>query len=92
MGQEFHGTVEETVPIGVLVDLGDGILGLVPSQEVYGRPAVSPVEDFEAGEEIAVLVTEIEVPARRVFLARPKVARCEGVVRRLRDGQPCPGR
>ncbi|GAA3044838.1 hypothetical protein GCM10017562_02500 [Streptomyces roseofulvus] len=80
VGREIRGTVEKTVPLGVLVDLGDGILGLIPSQEVYGRPAVSPVEDFDAGEEIAVIVTEIEVPARRVILSRPEDARREGVV------------
>ncbi|WP_327166947.1 S1 RNA-binding domain-containing protein [Streptomyces zaomyceticus] len=79
VGQEIRGTVEKTVPIGVFVGLGDGIVGLIPSEEVYGRPAVSPVEDFEAGEEIAVIVTEIELPARRVFLTRPKGARREGV-------------
>ncbi|TXS44277.1 S1 RNA-binding domain-containing protein [Streptomyces sp. t39] len=72
MGQELRGTVDKTVPIGVFVDLGDGIVGLIPCKEVYGRPAVSPAEDFEAGQEIAVIVTEIEVPARRVFLSRPK--------------------
>ncbi|WP_329427617.1 S1 RNA-binding domain-containing protein [Streptomyces sp. NBC_01268] len=72
VGQEIRGTVEKTVPIGVFVDLGGGIVGLIPSKEVYGRPAVSPVEEFEAGQEIAVIFTEIEVPARRVFLSRPK--------------------
>ncbi|MEU3431216.1 S1 RNA-binding domain-containing protein [Streptomyces gardneri] len=79
VGQELRGTVEKKVSIGVFVDLGDGIVGLVPSREVYGRPAVSPVEDFEVGEEIAVVVTEIELPARRIFLSRPEVGRHEGV-------------
>jgi small subunit ribosomal protein S1 len=59
------------VPLGVFVDLGDGIVGLVPFGEVDGRPAAGPAEDFEAGEEIAVVVSEIELPTRRVFLSRP---------------------
>ncbi|MFI8515364.1 S1 RNA-binding domain-containing protein [Streptomyces sp. NPDC085460] len=80
VGQEIRGTVENTVPIGVFVDLGDGIIGLIPSKEVYGLPAVSPVEDSAAGEEITVIVTEVELPARRVFLSRPKGARRESVV------------
>ncbi|MFJ5832908.1 S1 RNA-binding domain-containing protein [Streptomyces sp. NPDC093089] len=72
VGQELRGTVEKTVPIGVFVYLGDGIVGPIPSKELYGRPTVSPAEDFEAGQKIAVIVTEIEVPARRAFLSRPK--------------------
>ncbi|MGQ4412641.1 S1 RNA-binding domain-containing protein, partial [[Kitasatospora] papulosa] len=80
VGQEIRGMVEKTVPIGVFVELGDGFVGLVPSREIDGRPAVSPVEDLEAGEEITVIVTEIDLPTRRIFLSRPKNAQREGVV------------
>ncbi|MFD8012658.1 S1 RNA-binding domain-containing protein [Streptomyces sp. NPDC058955] len=80
VGQEILGTVEKTVPIGVFVALGDGFVGLVPSREIDGRPAVSPVEAFEAGEEITVVVTEIDLPTRRIFLSRPKNTQHEGVV------------
>ncbi|MFE5244860.1 MULTISPECIES: S1 RNA-binding domain-containing protein [unclassified Streptomyces] len=75
VGQEFCGTVAKVVPIGIFVDLGDGILGLVPFREIDGRPAAIPAEDFEAGDQIAVVVTEIELPKRRVFLARPENSR-----------------
>ncbi|MBD2835206.1 S1 RNA-binding domain-containing protein [Streptomyces pratensis] len=80
VGQEIRGTVEKTVPIGVFVELGDGFVGLVPSREIDGRPAVSPVEDLEAGKEITVIVTEIDLPTRRIFLSSPKNAQREGVV------------
>ncbi|MFB7429550.1 S1 RNA-binding domain-containing protein [Streptomyces hydrogenans] len=80
VGQELRGTVEKVLPFGVFVDLGDGFVGLVPSREIDGRPAVSPVENFEAGEEITVVVTEIDLPTRRIFLSRPKNAQHEGVV------------
>ncbi|MEU2546863.1 S1 RNA-binding domain-containing protein [Streptomyces roseolus] len=72
VGQEMRGTVEKTVSIGVFVDLGDGIVGLLPSGDAPGRPAASPVEGFEAGEEIAVVVAEIDPPRRRVLLSRPR--------------------
>lgn len=72
VGQEFRGTVEKVVPFGVFVDLGDGILGLVPLRGIDGRPAACPAEDFEVGEQIAVVVAEIELPTRRVFLSRPE--------------------
>ncbi|MGQ4354909.1 S1 RNA-binding domain-containing protein [Streptomyces drozdowiczii] len=81
VGQEIRGMVEKTVPIGVFVEFGDGFVGLVPSIEIDGRPAVSPVEDWEAGEEITVVVTEVDLPThRRIFLSRPKNAQREGVV------------
>ncbi|MER5276753.1 S1 RNA-binding domain-containing protein [Streptomyces sp. NPDC002809] len=80
VGQEFRGTVEQVLPIGVLVGLGDGVFGLVPFREIDGSPAAIPAEDFEVGEDIAVIVAEIELPTRRVFLSRPKSGRYAGVV------------
>ncbi|MEU1371096.1 S1 RNA-binding domain-containing protein [Streptomyces sp. NPDC005803] len=87
VGQEIRGTVEKVAPIGIFVDLGDGIVGLVPSREIDGRPAASPAEDFEVGEQIAVVIAEIELPTRRVFLSRPESSQFAGVVRQ-RDGRP----
>lgn len=79
VGQELHGRVDRVLPIGVFVHVADGVVGLVPFREVHGRPAAGPPEDFEAGEEIAVVVTDIERPQRRVFLSRSKASRREGV-------------
>ncbi|WP_331734109.1 S1 RNA-binding domain-containing protein (plasmid) [Streptomyces sp. NBC_01220] len=81
VGQRFRGTVEKVVSIGVFVDLGGGIVGLVPFREIDGRPAASPAEDFEVGEQITVVVAEIELPTRRVFLSRPGSSQYAGVVR-----------
>ncbi|MEU7075518.1 S1 RNA-binding domain-containing protein [Streptomyces narbonensis] len=80
VGQELRGTVEKVLSFGIIVGLGDGVAGLVPFREVHGRPAVSPVEDFEVGEEIAVVVSEIDLPTRRVLLSRPQSGRHGGVV------------
>ncbi|MER5966915.1 S1 RNA-binding domain-containing protein [Streptomyces sp. NPDC002057] len=79
VGQELRGTLEKVLSFGILVDLGDGIAGLVPFREAPGRPAASPLEDFEVGEEIAVVVAEIDPPRRRVLLSRPQGGRHEGV-------------
>ncbi len=78
VGQELRGTVEKTVSIGAFVDLGDGITGLLPFREAHGRPAATPVEDFEIGQQIAVVVTMIDPPTRRVLLSRPQSGRHEG--------------
>ncbi|MCX4967098.1 S1 RNA-binding domain-containing protein [Streptomyces sp. NBC_00654] len=80
VGQEFRGTVEKVLPIGVLVGLGDGIFGLVSFREIDDRPAASPAGHFEVGEDIAVVVAEIELSTRRVFLSRPESGQYAGVV------------
>ncbi|MFL0026890.1 S1 RNA-binding domain-containing protein [Streptomyces sp. NBUL23] len=79
LGQELRGTVERTVSFGAFVDLGDGIVGLLPFREAHGRPATGPQEDCEAGEEITVVVTKIDPPTRRVLLARPQGADTQGI-------------
>ncbi|MEU8542062.1 S1 RNA-binding domain-containing protein [Streptomyces sp. NPDC048717] len=79
VGQELRGTVDKVLPIGIFVDLGDEVFGLFPFREVDGRPAASPAEDFEVGEEIAVVV-EIELPTRRVFLSRSESGQYTGGV------------
>lgn len=72
VGQELRGTVVKTVPFGCFVDLGDGIAGLVPLREVHGHPAAGSRKDFEAGEEVTVVVTAVERVHRRIFLADPE--------------------
>ncbi|MEU9352518.1 S1 RNA-binding domain-containing protein [Streptomyces griseoloalbus] len=47
VGQELRGTVQKVPPIGIFVDLGDGVIGLVPFREVHGRPAARPAALFE---------------------------------------------
>ncbi|MGW5422159.1 S1 RNA-binding domain-containing protein [Streptomyces sp. NPDC003943] len=74
-GQELRGTVGRVLPFGVFVGLGDGVAGLIPFREVHGRPAAGSPEDFEAGEEVAVVVTHIDRPTRRVFLSRSQDTR-----------------
>ncbi|WP_415962113.1 S1 RNA-binding domain-containing protein [Streptomyces sp. 021-4] len=74
VGQELRGTVGTVLPFGIIVDLGDGIAGLVPVGEAHGRPAVSRVEDFEVGEMIAVVVEKIDPPTRRVLLSMRSAA------------------
>ncbi|MDQ0987760.1 S1 RNA-binding domain-containing protein [Streptomyces sp. V2I9] len=67
-------------PVGVFVDIGDEVAGLVPFREIDGRPAASRAEAFEAGERIAVVVAHIDTPNRRVFLSRSECVPYAGVV------------
>ncbi|MER7180389.1 S1 RNA-binding domain-containing protein [Streptomyces hyaluromycini] len=75
VGQILHGAVEKVLPFGAFVALGDGIVGLVPFREVHGRPAAGSPEAFRTGEEMSVVVAEIDRSRRRVLLSPPEV-RC----------------
>ncbi|MFF1958238.1 S1 RNA-binding domain-containing protein [Streptomyces sp. NPDC058220] len=79
VGQALGGTVIRALPFGAFVDIGDGVVGLVPFKEVHGRPAAGPPEACQVGDEITIVVTDIERPHRRVFLRRPEDARHAGV-------------
>ncbi|SEM71850.1 S1 RNA-binding domain-containing protein [Streptacidiphilus jiangxiensis] len=70
-GQALRGTVVRVLPFGALVDVGAGVVGLVPFQDVRGSPAAGTPEGFPLGAEVPVVVSDIERPGRRVFLAGP---------------------
>ncbi|MFH8573217.1 S1 RNA-binding domain-containing protein [Streptomyces sp. NPDC017993] len=72
VGQALRGTVVRVLSFGGFVDIGDGIVGLVPFKEVHGRPAAGRPEAFQPGDEISVVVTNVEPLHRRVFLSRPE--------------------
>ncbi|MCR3753240.1 S1 RNA-binding domain-containing protein [Lentzea californiensis] len=56
-GQEFRGPVTMRTPIGMFVLLADGVEGLLPDV------------DLAVGDEVSVVVTEIDRERRRVVLA-----------------------
>ncbi|MDI6413620.1 S1 RNA-binding domain-containing protein [Streptomyces albus] len=70
VGQTLPGTVCKVLPFGAFVDLGEGILGLIPFQDVHGRRTADLRGDFRTGDETSVVVSHIERSRRRVFLRR----------------------
>ncbi|WP_051814457.1 S1 RNA-binding domain-containing protein [Kitasatospora sp. MBT63] len=81
-GHALRGTVVRVLPFGAFVDIGDGVVGLVPFKEVHGRPATGTPEVFQVGAEVSVVVTDVERPQRRVFLAVPEEYRALRASRR----------
>ncbi|WP_232542884.1 S1 RNA-binding domain-containing protein [Streptomyces sp. QHH-9511] len=75
VGQELTGTVDRVHPVGVFVHVADGVDGLVASERSTAGLLSAPTGDFEAGEEISVVLTDIERPQRRVFFSRSKTSR-----------------
>ncbi|MDQ8705219.1 S1 RNA-binding domain-containing protein [Streptomyces sp. LHD-70] len=72
VGQTLCGTVDKVVSFGVLVEVGDGVFGLLPYQDVDGGPGeVAPAQDLRPGDRMSVVVAAIDHSRRRVFLSMP---------------------
>lgn len=70
VGQVLRGEVTKLVPFGVFVRLTGGIEGLVHRQHLTARPEEEVSDVVRVGEEMAVVVTEIDRSRRRLSLAR----------------------
>ncbi|MGK5500964.1 S1 RNA-binding domain-containing protein [Streptomyces sp. URMC 125] len=70
VGQKLHGRVTKLVPFGVFVQVTDGIEGLVHLRELTSTPVESPSDIVQAGDEVTVVVTEIDRERRRLVLSR----------------------
>jgi small subunit ribosomal protein S1 len=69
VGQELHGRVTKLVPFGVFVQITHGIEGLVHLRELASTPGESPADVVRVGDEVTVVVTEIDRERRRVVLS-----------------------
>ncbi|WNI27143.1 S1 RNA-binding domain-containing protein [Streptomyces sp. ITFR-16] len=69
-GQKLTGPVTKLIPFGVFVEVADGIEGLVHLRELTRDPVQSPADVVQVGDEITVVVTEIDRERRRLALSR----------------------
>ncbi|NEC06693.1 S1 RNA-binding domain-containing protein [Streptomyces sp. SID7909] len=75
-GHVLRGTVKAVCPIGVFVDVGDGIVGLVPFREYPGAaknsgfPSADRSADFEVGAGITIVVLDIDLSRRRLLFTQ----------------------
>ncbi|WP_308369435.1 MULTISPECIES: S1 RNA-binding domain-containing protein [unclassified Streptomyces] len=74
MSQKLHGEVTKLVPSGVFVQVADGIEGLVHLQKLTWTPEDDPSDVVQVGDEITVVVTEIDRERRRLVLSRRQVS------------------
>ncbi|WP_217710496.1 S1 RNA-binding domain-containing protein [Streptomyces sp. NA04227] len=70
VGQEVPGTVRKLVPFGAFVEVADGIQGLVRLEELSTVPVADPADVVQVGDEVRVVVTEVDRERRRVALSR----------------------
>ncbi|MFD0375715.1 S1 RNA-binding domain-containing protein [Streptomyces sp. NPDC127112] len=69
-GQRLLGTVTKLVPFGAFVEVAPGIEGLVHVSEIARTPVEDPAEIVQLGDEITVVVTEVDRGRRRLALSR----------------------
>ncbi|SHN38714.1 S1 RNA-binding domain-containing protein [Cryptosporangium aurantiacum] len=82
VGQALHGTVTRLLPFGAVVRVAEGIEGLIHLSELPAAPLESPDQAVREGDEVAAIVTDIDLVRRRLALSR----RRSGAGHNSRDG------
>ncbi|MFI2437455.1 S1 RNA-binding domain-containing protein [Streptomyces sp. NPDC018693] len=70
VGQKLHGRVTKLIPFGAFVQVADGIEGLVHLRELARTPVGAPSDVVRVGDEVTVVVTEIDRVRRTLTLSR----------------------
>jgi small subunit ribosomal protein S1 len=85
VGDELKGKVTKVVTFGAFVEILDGVEGLVHISELAAHHVENPREIIEPGDEVRVLILEIDSERRRLSLS---IKRVEGqeLPLRPRDG------
>ncbi|MGQ4361728.1 S1 RNA-binding domain-containing protein [Streptomyces sp. SAS_272] len=74
VGQKLRGRVTKLVPFGFFVRVADGVEGLVHLRERTWTSVQTPSDAVQIGEEVTVVVTEIDREQRRLALSRRHVS------------------
>ncbi|MER5435056.1 S1 RNA-binding domain-containing protein [Streptomyces sp. NPDC002588] len=70
VGRTLRGRVTKLVPFGVFVQVADGVEGLVPLPELSAEPVSVPDGVVQIGDEVSVMVTDVDRQRRRLTLSR----------------------
>ena len=81
---EITGIFEKRATFGVFVTLRPGVTGLLPVSAILSSKSKSSVDKAREGDELAVVVREVDMQSRKVTLALPD----SGTVESPRSGRP----
>ncbi|MGW7463573.1 S1 RNA-binding domain-containing protein [Streptomyces xantholiticus] len=70
VGRTLHGRITKVVAIGAFVEATDGIEGLVPVEQLTPTCVVAAEGDVRVGDEVTVVVDEMDRQRRRLTLFR----------------------
>jgi len=68
LGRNLTGPVTKIAPVGVFVQVADGVEGLVPARDFVGTGAEALGDVVKVGDQLAVVVTDLERERRRLRL------------------------
>ncbi len=69
VGSEHLGAITKVFDRGVVVDLGGGVEGFVPTSQLAGRDLTDPTGVFVEGEEIPMTVLEFDASQHKIVLS-----------------------
>ncbi|MEV8314857.1 S1 RNA-binding domain-containing protein [Streptomyces sp. NPDC059900] len=69
VGRRLRGRVTKLVPFGAFVRVADGVEGLVHLRELARAPVENPEDVVGVGDEVCVVVLEVDLLRRRVALS-----------------------
>ncbi|MFE2582056.1 S1 RNA-binding domain-containing protein [Streptomyces sp. NPDC059378] len=69
VGRRLTGRVTKLLPFGAFVEVADGIQGLVHLSELSPVPMTVPEEVVQVGDQVVVVVTDIDNVRRRLTLS-----------------------
>ncbi|MFJ3760964.1 S1 RNA-binding domain-containing protein [Streptomyces sp. NPDC090080] len=70
VGQRLSGRVTKLVPFGAFVEVADGIEGMVHLSELSPGPVAAPEDVVRVGDELTVVVVDVDRQRRRLSLSR----------------------
>ena len=73
VGQVLGGRVTKLLPFGVFVQVADGVEGLVPLRDLGSAPVAVPEDVVQVGDEVLVIVADVDRERRRLTLSRRPV-------------------
>lgn len=93
IGTYHTGTVSRLAPFGAFVTLGDGIDGLIHVSRLGGDKRIGhPQEVLQVGQQIEVLVEDVDVKNQRISLVPAEVSREEAekkaTLKKYQDQEP----
>ncbi|MFE4394443.1 MULTISPECIES: S1 RNA-binding domain-containing protein [Streptomycetaceae] len=69
-GRTLRGRVTRLIPFGAFVQVADGVEGLIHLKDLARTPVRTPQEVVGVGDEVLVVVTDIDRGRRRLALSR----------------------
>ena len=73
VGRTLRGLVTKLVPFGAFVQVVDGVEGLVHLRELSSVPVAAPEDVVQIGDEVSVIVMDVDRERRRLTLSMRRV-------------------